>query len=112
MKWSIDARVPVVFGRLDEAGADDAVLIEGDAPAPGVAAVLRFMPGTDSGHVAGCACCVPRGTLATLLGSSFLLRARGEVAFYRRVVAVVADEAPLRAVLADDPLVSSRFRLA
>jgi hypothetical protein len=107
----MDARVPVVFGQLDEAGVDDAVLIEGDAPVPGVGAVLRLMPGPDSGHVPGCACCVPRGLLATLLGSSFLLRARGEVAFYRRVVAVVADEAPLRAVLADDPLISSRFRL-
>jgi hypothetical protein len=110
MKWSVDARVPLVFAAAAEAGPDDAVLIEGDAAAAGAATVLRLAPAGPQ-HVAGCACCVGRLPVAAALGGLFLARARGEVPFFRRVVAVVADDGPIRAAMADDPLVSGRFRL-
>jgi hypothetical protein len=90
-----DARVELLFGPASLAGPGDAVLA---APA-------------ESGlHPAGCACCVGRGALATALGRLFMARARGEVAFFRRVVVTGADAAT-RAALAADSLVSARFRL-
>jgi len=39
----IDARVPVVFGAITDARPDDALLIEGDAPAPDGRVVVRLM---------------------------------------------------------------------
>lgn len=99
-----DARVPVLIGRFEDAGAGDAVLAEG-----GVAW------GATGSHASGCACCTPRGTVAPELAALFLRRARGEVPFFRRVVAVPAGETgaeAVRAALRDDPLVSGRFRPA
>lgn len=98
-----DARVPVLIGRAEDAGAGDAVLAEGGAAW-----------GTLGGHAADCACCAPRGAAASELAALFLARARGEVPFFRRVVAVPAGEAgaaAIRAALRDDPFVSGRFRL-
>ncbi len=65
-------------------------------------------------HPAGCACCLPRSEAAAALGRLFLARARGDVAFFRRVVAVTMTpqgEAAVRAAVAEDPLISGRFRL-
>ncbi len=110
--WSVDARVPVVFGRLEQAGPEDAVLVEDDAPPVATAAVVRVVgavPAPD--HAVGCACCRPRAPVASVLGSLFLARARGEVPFFRRVLAVVADEAGMRAAIDADSLVSGRFRV-
>lgn len=59
-------------------------------------------------HDAACVCCSPRVALAEALHRLFLRRARGEVAFFRRVV-VSLPAAEIGAALAD-PLVSSRFR--
>lgn len=98
-----DARVPVLIGSEVDAGADDAVLAEGAAAW-----------GALANHAADCACCAPRGAVAPELTALFLARARGEVPFFRRVVAVPADEAgaaAMRAALRDDPFVSGRFRL-
>lgn len=100
MTRMFDARVPVAFGPLSEAGDGDAVLAGPFGPAPG--------------HSAGCACCAPRAPAAEALSRLFTQRARGEVAFFRRVL-VVADEADASAVrtaLASDPVASARFRLA
>jgi hypothetical protein len=111
-----DDRVPV---RLDDALAaapEDALLIEGMAPAPDGHAVARFRLALGpSGHPPGCACCIQRGPVAEALGRLFLARARGEVAWFRSVVAVVATpagEAALRASLAEDKVAAARFRLS
>jgi hypothetical protein len=101
----------VVFADQASAGPDDALLIEGEAPAPPGRAVARFAAGPRPWHAPGCACCVPRAAAAAALGRLFLARARGEVAFFRRVVAVVNDPAAVRAALAEDVLAAARFRL-
>ena len=108
---STDARLPVVFGDFSTAGPDDALLIEGEAPAPAGAAVARFAAGPRPWHAVGCACCVPRAAAAAALGRLYLARARGEVAFFRRVVAVVHDPGAVRAALAADALAAARFRI-
>ncbi|MDE2573876.1 MAG: hypothetical protein KGL55_01045, partial [Rhodospirillales bacterium] len=59
----------------------------------------------------GCACCLPRHGAAAALGALFLARARGEVPFFRRVLAVVRDAAAVRAALAGDVVTAARFRL-
>jgi hypothetical protein len=108
---SMDARVPVVFGDIATAGPDDGLLIEGAAPAPPGRAVARFTPGPLRWHAPGCACCAPRAAAAAALGRLYLARARGEVAFFHRVVAVVNDPAAVRAALSGDALAAGRFRL-
>lgn len=92
---TLDPRIEVVFGPAGLAGPGDTVLA---AP-------------VESGfHVPGCACCVGRGALAAALGRLFIARARGEVAFFRRVVVTGADAAA-HAALAADSLVAARFRI-
>lgn len=116
MIQSADHRVPVRFAPADAAGPDEALLIEGDAAVPVGRAIAWFRPAQGlAGHPFGCACCVPRGPAAGALGRLFLARARGEVAFFRSVVAAVttpAGEAAVRAALADDQVSAGRFRLA
>jgi hypothetical protein len=111
MNQPTDARLPVVFGEVAAAGPDDGLLIEGDAPAPPGRAVARFAAGPRPWHAMGCACCVPRAAAAAALGRLYLARARGEVAFFHRVVAVVSDPAAVRAALAEDTLAAGRFRV-
>ena len=111
-----DDRVPVWFGSGEAAGPDAALLVEGDTvvSAGHVMARFRLGPGL-TGHPVGCTCCVPRGPVAEALGRLFLARARGEAAFFRSVVAVVATpvgEAAIRAALARDHVSAGRFRLA
>ncbi len=90
----IDARVPVVFGVLP--GESDALLVpDGSAP----------------GHPAGCACCLARGPAAPAFDRLFLDRVRGAVPWFTRVV-VPQDDPAVRATVANDPVVSTRFRLA
>lgn len=109
-----DSRVVVRFGTVDQAGAETALLIEGDPPAPLGCPMARFVLGAGlAGHAPGCACCVPRGPVADALGRLFLDRARGG-AWFREVVAVVrgpAAEAAVRAAVTGDVVVRARFRL-
>lgn len=109
----IDARVPVVFAPAGAAAAGDAVLIEGDGAVPEGAAVARFAA-AKPGHVAGCACCAPRGPVAEALHRLFLARARGGAAFFSRVVVVAGSqgEAAVRRALAEDAFLAGRYRLA
>jgi hypothetical protein len=95
-----DARVPVFAGGLDQAGAEDAVLADPPTALPA--------------HAAGCACCRPRPALARALARLFLARARGEVAFFRRVLVAIppGGEAELAAAIAGDPVSAARFRYA
>lgn len=107
-----DDRVPVVFGPAEAAEEGDALLIEGEMPAPPGRAVARYVL-PEGGHASGCACCVPRGPAAEALACLFLARVRGEAPFFTRVVAVAAGMAG-RAAVADalrrDPLARARFR--
>lgn len=108
----MDARVPVCVGRPDTIAAGDAVLIEGTAHGPAGHPVARFtLPVT--GHISGCACCLPRGPVAEALSRLFQARARGEIAFFRAVLAIpatAAGEVAIRAALTEDVFVAARFR--
>ena len=99
MALMVDARIVIVFGAASEAQQDDAVLTDNLAA---------------GSHPAGCLCCTPRSAAAESLGRLFVQRARGEVAFFRRVLVVMdtAGEAAVRTALQSDPVVSARFRLA
>ena len=90
----IDARIPVVFGIPPQ--ESDAFLVP-DTMAPG--------------HPAGCACCIVRGPAAAAFDRLFLDRVRGTVPWFTRVV-VAQDDLAVRATVATDPVVSTRFRLA
>jgi len=101
-----DGRIPVLLAGAGIAGAGAAVLPAG--------AAARFT--VEAGvHAVGCACCVPRSDAARALARLFLARARGEVALFRRVIAVTASPAGRAAVTAavtGDVLASARFRMA
>ncbi len=107
----LDARIPVLMDPA-ETQAGDALLVEaGSVPPAGVTHAVFV---ADGPHPAGCACCGARYGAALALDRLFLLRARGEVAFFSRVVARPASEAgaaSVRAALASDPVVSARYRL-
>lgn len=100
MALMFDGRVPVAFGPGMDAQEDDVVVADG--------------LGGGTGHDAGCACCTARSPAAQALGRLFTQRARGEVAFFRRVLidGDAAAEASVRAALQSDPVVAARFRLA
>ena len=106
----IDARIPVRIGGLADAGEGDALLLSSGMPPPGWPA--EVMPHGAPGHAAGCLCCQPRNAAAQALGALFLRRARGEVGWFRGVLAVVGpvEAAMVHAALEADPLTSARFR--
>jgi len=108
-------------------GGISLLLIEGDAPRDGDApvhgaapatrpAVARFtLPVRIATHPLGCICCAPRGPVAEALGRLFLARARGELPWFRSVVAVTHSAAgadAVRAALAGDVVTAARFRRA
>jgi hypothetical protein len=113
MAWNLDARIPVRFGPLDQAGGDDALIVEGGpAPRTGAAAVAFELDG--GGHPAGCACCVARSPAAQALYALFQARAKGEVPFFRRVLAVTRTpegDLAVWSAVRNDPLAAGRFRL-
>jgi hypothetical protein len=111
---SDDGRIWVRFGAVGDAEPGEALLIEGPGPA-GASAVARFvLPARIGGHPVGCACCAPRGPVATALGALFLARARGELPWFRCVVAVTQSTggaAAVRAALEEDVVTRARFRV-
>src|SRR4051794_22056487 len=114
MPLLLDARIPVRFGTLQTQVPEAAFLIEGDSPGPLKAPVVRFVLAPDGGHIAGCACCLPRGPAAEALGRLFLARARGEEPSFRLVIAVPISgrgKAAIRSALEQDRFVSARYRL-
>jgi hypothetical protein len=110
-----DGRIGVRFGAASDAGPDEALLIEGFVVADR-ASVARFtLTAGFATHPLGCACCAPRGPVAEALGRLFLARARGEVPWFRGVVAVTRSEAgagAVRAALLADVVTAARFRQA
>ncbi len=112
MSWSLDARIPVRLGAANPAEEDAAFLVEG---VPGVAErpAEGFTPEV-SGHAPGCSCCAARSPAALALDRLFQRRARGEVTFFRRVIAVTSSpegDMAVHAALQNDPVASARFRL-
>jgi hypothetical protein len=120
-----DARIGVRFGLAEDAGPEDALLIEDEAPAAGIASrdggapadrpvIARFsLPAPVPTHPLGCICCAPRGPVAEALGRLFLARARGESPWFRCVVAVTHSAAgadAVRAALTADVVTTARFR--
>jgi hypothetical protein len=106
-----DPRIPVIFGTLDQAGPGDAVLFEGRAR-PWCGASASFAP--DPGHAAGCACCQSRLPAGRVLGALLHARARSEIPYFQRVLAVVPSEEgrlQVERALAEDPLASACFKL-
>ena len=113
MIGSEDARIGVRFGAAEDAGPEDALLIEGDAPADRPAAARFTVPIRVPTHPIGCICCAPRGPVAEALGRLFLARARGELPWFRSVIAVThsaAGAAAVRAALTGDVATTARFR--
>jgi hypothetical protein len=110
-----DPRIPLRFGALVEAGPHDALLMEGDAPAPDGMAVARFrQEAAVFGHMAGCLCCAPRAPAALALNQLFLALARGRLPPFASVLAVVASEQGRLSVLSaleSDALAAARFRI-
>lgn len=106
----IDARVPVIFGAIADARHDDALLIEGDVPAPEGHVVVRLMANATPAHLAGCVCCVPRSAAGSALAGLFLARGRGDVAYFRRVLAVTQDQEAIIEAIENDMLASGWFR--
>ncbi len=63
----------------------------------------------------GCSCCAPQAPVGQALSRLFLARARGEVPFFREVIAVTVSRegrAAVAAALEADPLAAAWFRAA
>eukprot|EP01037_Dinobryon_pediforme_P002673 gene2673-2712_t len=106
----IDARIPVVFGAIDTLGPDDALLIDGDAEAPEGRVVVRLAAESKPSHTIGCVCCVPRSAAGSALAGLFLARGRGEIAYFRRVLAVTDNREAIVEAIENDMLASGWFR--
>jgi hypothetical protein len=111
MSFSIDARIPVIFGAPQEAGPQDALLVEGEgAPTRGRD---YFQPDSQTGHPPGCACCPPRNSAGIALARLMLARGRGTGLFFNRVIAVAATgqgKASIETALNDDPIASGFYK--
>lgn len=104
-----DARIPLRFATAADIVPGEAVLWEDGAGTPPAGpAVARFR--ALAVHRPGCGCCGGRGPAAVALAGLFQDRARGRVAWFSGVVAVVHNPAAVAAELAGDVLVAARFR--
>ncbi len=85
------------------------------AGAPGVAVrVASFANAHErTADGAACACCAGRAPFATELGRLFAERARGEVVFFRRLLALGGERARDAAsrALREDAFLAARYRL-
>ena len=109
---SADPRIPVLRAAPSSLRPNDAVLLPPGAAAPPGHPVARLA--ATPAHVPGCACCPPRGEAGRALGRLFLARARGEVAFFDRVLVLLPSDAAWAEVaraVAQDVLASARYRL-
>jgi len=115
---STDERVTVTFGHHATAGIGDAVLYDGHCGAltpPAGVPLVSFAPISPHNKlkcsIFGCLCGTGRDPAALALSGLFMARARGEVGYFNRVIADVADVALVRSVLEHDLFVRARFRL-
>lgn len=111
----LDARVPLRFAPAGRLEPDAAWLIQGDTPAPPAVVAVRFdVPAVQPGHQPDCRCCLWRSPVAEALSRLFFARVRGEVPFFRSVVALPRDQegaAVIKAGLVGDPVLLAHFRL-
>ncbi len=106
-----DGRIPVSLGPGTPC-AGDALLVQDGLPAPDGFPAIRFrLPAEGMAHAVGCPCCAPRNPAAAALGMLFRARARGEVPWFERVLALAdaRGRATVIAALTDDLLVTARF---
>lgn len=108
----IDARVPMVFGGIEDAGPDDALLLDGEMAAPAGRVVVRLSGVASPAHAAGCVCCAPQSEAGSALAGLFLKRGRGEVGYFRRVLAVTENRDAVIEAVRGDVLASGWFRIA
>ena len=111
MKTPPDDRVPV---RLVTSVIDmtDGLVIADAATQLAPPAGARLVEFQAPSHAAGCACCAGRAPLASLLARLFTERARGDIPFFRIVVAV-SDASGLRTareMMRTDPFLAGRYR--
>jgi hypothetical protein len=116
MTWSLDARTPVrLLADAADAPPGAVVLAEDGAPLPaGHARAERYATPVATAHPIGCACCQPRNPVAIALDRLFLARMRGELPWFKEVVALACTEAGHAAVgvaLAEDSVTVARFRV-
>jgi hypothetical protein len=110
MSLQFDARVPLVFGETALAGPDDALLMEAGAPGAEAATAIFCV---EQRHAQGCVCCGARTASGRALGALLQDRARGRVAFFKRVVAVTISDAARKDIeeaLSLDPVARACFR--
>lgn len=115
MPNSADARIPVLLDPAGPPGPATALLLEGAQPAPEGVATVAWFDLPKLVHLAGCACCLPRGPVAQALGALFQARARGQVPFFTAVHAHAASPAGRQAILEaldQDVLLAARYRTA
>lgn len=114
MAWTLDARIPVLFGPPPGDGKPAAWVSEAPSPSlpPGAVVAVSFAGGATAPHPAGCPCCQPRSPAAEALDRLFQARTRGACAWFDRVAVAADAEAPVRAALAEDALAAARFRVA
>ena len=118
----LDARIPLRLQPLTPLPAPDpdgVLLLAGPGklePIAGQAGwgAVRCLGDISGAHRFGCACCARRPELALRLSDLFVQRARGELRPFRHVVlAMPAGEIEVvRKLLAAEPLVTARYRLA
>lgn len=110
-----DARFPILLrARLApaELAPGDLVLLDERVPQPPLPpGVTARRVAFAASHGASCACCGGHAPLARTLARLVVERARGEVPFFARLVAVsdATGRAALRVAVRADPLVSSRY---
>ena len=106
-----DDRIDVIFAPAAAAVVPDALLTDVPPPPGFAGAVARFAAGAGMAHSIGCGCCGGRAPAAVALAGLFTARARGDVAFFTRVIADVRDAALVQRALEDDIVVRARFKL-
>lgn len=107
----MDDRIPLILDGMPQ--ADDAVLLPQGWDLPRPAVVVRHLAVPVPRHLAGCACCTPRHAVAQALGALSLARARGDVAWFSRVVVLGPPQMlqAAREAAQSDRLVAARLRL-
>ncbi len=105
-------RIPVHFAIPVVPG--DAVLLGASGTAPAGLPFARIGTANLTNHQANCACCNPRDTIGMALGALHQARARGQVAWFNRLVVLAPPEnwPAVRAALTEDRLAAARYRLA
>ena len=109
----IDARIPVRFcDKVPEPALAEAALVTPeDAPCVAAGWMAACALPASQAHPPACPCCAGRAAQALPLARLFQARARGDIGFFRLVVACLPSEqaSALRTALCSDGLLSGCF---